>query len=40
MWSERNANLPLGRVASYIQARLDKENHYKIASVAGVKGII
>ncbi|MNQ75613.1 hypothetical protein D3C85_904150 [compost metagenome] len=40
MWSDRNASLPLGKVASYIQTRLDKTNHYKITNIAGEKGIV
>jgi serine/threonine protein kinase len=39
MWSGRNSKLPLGRVASYIQARQDDSN-YKIKSAAAAKRIV
>ncbi|MDT4836870.1 TIGR00376: putative DNA helicase [compost metagenome] len=39
MWSGRNANLPLGQVASYIQARQDDRN-YRINSVTTTKRIM
>ncbi|MNY81663.1 hypothetical protein D3C86_2233410 [compost metagenome] len=39
MWSGRNAHLPLGKVASYIQGKQDKGN-YKIKNVAADKGVV
>ncbi|MCQ4275628.1 AAA domain-containing protein [Stutzerimonas degradans] len=37
MWAGRNADLPLGRVATYIQERQDGER-YRITSVVNAKG--
>jgi hypothetical protein len=37
MWAGRNADLPLGKVATYIQERQDGER-YRITSVVNAKG--
>lgn len=38
MWGGRNADLPLGKVATYIQQRQDSE-HYRIRSVENARGV-
>ncbi|MOA56379.1 hypothetical protein D3C78_1803490 [compost metagenome] len=38
MWAGRNADLPLGKVATYIQERQDNER-YRIKAVENARGV-